>query len=41
MNRLALDLGMADTRFENTHGLSNNLNVSTCIDLTKLIEYSM
>ena len=41
MNKTAQQLGMSQTKYENVHGLSNNLNTSTCIDLTKLIEHAM
>ena len=29
---------MTETRFENVHGLSNSFNISTCEDLSKLID---
>lgn len=37
MNKIAESLAMTDTLFCNAHGLMNKFNVSTCLDLLRLI----
>lgn len=41
MNKLAKSLGMENTKFTNSHGLSQITNVSTAENLAKLCTYAM
>lgn len=41
MNRLAREIGMYNTNFANTHGLSNVYSFSTASDVAKLCSFAM
>lgn len=41
MNKKARTLGLERTSYVNSHGLSNILNKSCCIDIAILCEYAM
>jgi len=41
MNQLARDIGMKKIKYANTHGLCNNENKSTTLDLALLCRYAM
>lgn len=41
MNRLSWELGMCSSNFANPHGLSNQANYSTALDLCKLCCHAM
>lgn len=41
MNSVAKEIGMKKTKYANTHGLSNNENKSTALDIALLCKYAM